>query len=794
MYKRTTLFLALFIVGTAFMGFLGPVKDGKAARTWIVDQNGNGDFTSIQTAINFASSGDTIYVWDGTYNENIRINKRLSVIGNGTTRTIIDGGGSGDVVDITADGVKFSGFTVRNSGSSWGDAGIEISGSNCEVYFNNITGNTFGIHFTGEGGIIANNIIINNSRYGLYSSYGSELYIQYNIFISDNVSISLISSDFFLVMGNIIRNSRIGIHSYYSSGTRYYNDYISSNSVYNILISGYYPTFVNCTVINSSTAIVLQNNAWVTFLNTTYTGSPLLSDAYSVFTVKWYLHLNVKDTSGLPVSNGVVEVKDSAGTEVYRGSTDINGRLKWIQVTEFTQKRSGIIRKTPHSIVVYKEGYYNTYTEEKMDTTKEVPITMEPMKPRIDVDLLTGLQYNSRGAEYSILASVTKCGEPLQHTTDTSLLITIYDEGLNKVVDKALMDVLDSSAGLYKYTNTTTKTGVFYVIVNANISGRVIVGTTTFEVVEWIDVITNINRTVSSINDTVNDIQERAVDIQSTLDALQDNMLEALSDLENISDKEDSVLEKLAEVNASLYSEIQNLLATVTVQMNSLNSSLSSQLLDLLNNITSDHNALRDWLMLVLTELSKELNTTNQTLHAELDSMSEMMSNFYEELRLDLLTLMNMLRESEDNLTKEINELNDTINHLNELTLSELRERLDDLSESLSSHNTEIGQKLYETKMYIASFENRSSSKLDEINTTLLKLSELNTILANLEDLNNSLNKSKRELSSSIDTAGRETKSKLNMQMVVLIVILILLVVLVVQSFMGRSSRNQYGE
>ena len=52
----------------------------RAAKTYIVDISGGGDFTSIQEAIDNASSGDTIYVWEGEYFENIVVNKSISLI------------------------------------------------------------------------------------------------------------------------------------------------------------------------------------------------------------------------------------------------------------------------------------------------------------------------------------------------------------------------------------------------------------------------------------------------------------------------------------------------------------------------------------------------------------------------------------------------------------------------------------------------------------------------------------------------------------------------------------------
>jgi nitrous oxidase accessory protein NosD len=76
---------------------------------------------SIQNAINEASSGDTIFVHEGTYYEAVLINKPLNVTGAGSSTTFINGTGvtlsSAGLVKITANynEVKFSGFTVSNA-------------------------------------------------------------------------------------------------------------------------------------------------------------------------------------------------------------------------------------------------------------------------------------------------------------------------------------------------------------------------------------------------------------------------------------------------------------------------------------------------------------------------------------------------------------------------------------------------------------------------------------------------------------------------------------------------------
>jgi parallel beta-helix repeat protein len=117
----------------------------------IVDDDGGtwADYDNIQDAINASTSGDTILVYEGVYNETIEVNESISIIGNGSSDTTIFGREKGNVVNVTANGVRISGFNITNASGSFG-FGIEVMADRC-----NIDNNTFfwcfGVFLNGSG-------------------------------------------------------------------------------------------------------------------------------------------------------------------------------------------------------------------------------------------------------------------------------------------------------------------------------------------------------------------------------------------------------------------------------------------------------------------------------------------------------------------------------------------------------------------------------------------------------------------------------------------------------------------
>ena len=135
--------------------------------TLYVGGSGPDNYTKIQVAINNASDGDTIFVFNGTYYENIVVNKTLNLTGENKNITIIDGNTTRNVVNISANKVSISGFTIQHSGiESEIYAGISINSSNNTIYNNVIKNNNMGMflwHFSHDN-VISNNFVTNDLK------------------------------------------------------------------------------------------------------------------------------------------------------------------------------------------------------------------------------------------------------------------------------------------------------------------------------------------------------------------------------------------------------------------------------------------------------------------------------------------------------------------------------------------------------------------------------------------------------------------------------------------------------
>jgi len=235
--RNVGLFFLLFSALLLLLVLLG--EGTKGERTWVVDDD-EGDFETIQDAVNASEDGDTIRVWEGVYEENVVVDKTLSLVGNGSVNTTIDGGGVGDVMRITADWCNVSGFQMTGSEDQSPHAGINVESAYNHIFENNCSYNYYGIYLYrwSEHNTLANNTCSSNSREGisLYSSEGNTL--ENNICSNNHDSIYLsVSDDNTLTNNTCSSNTWEGIYLSNSNNNTFTSNTCSDNK-YGIYLDG----------------------------------------------------------------------------------------------------------------------------------------------------------------------------------------------------------------------------------------------------------------------------------------------------------------------------------------------------------------------------------------------------------------------------------------------------------------------------------------------------------------------------------------------------------------------------
>jgi parallel beta-helix repeat protein len=257
-----TLIFSLCFVGAA------------SAKTWYVDDDGGSDFTTIQDTITEASDSDTIIVRDGTYTENIAVNKRLTIKSeNGTVDCIIRAANPNeDVFVVTADHANISGFSIKGALNDC--CGILIYNVNsCNLSNNVVSGNYQGIGlWASNENIIANNTAKENGNNGIYLMGSNNNRITDNDASNNDYNgIDLSSSNNNEIRNNVANSNSHGIEIRTSSDNNTITNNIASNNThYGIrLSSSSSNTLTDNTASNNSYGIYTYSSSDNTLVNNT---------------------------------------------------------------------------------------------------------------------------------------------------------------------------------------------------------------------------------------------------------------------------------------------------------------------------------------------------------------------------------------------------------------------------------------------------------------------------------------------------------------------------------------------
>lgn len=121
----------------------GPMGAHAAGSTCVVTPQRTGPYPTIESALNTPSCA-TIRLVHGTYDENVRINRDVTILGLGPNLTTVNGGGVDTVFTIDSGTVTLSGLTITN-GSAYVGGGIYNETGTVTISNSTISGNTAGL-------------------------------------------------------------------------------------------------------------------------------------------------------------------------------------------------------------------------------------------------------------------------------------------------------------------------------------------------------------------------------------------------------------------------------------------------------------------------------------------------------------------------------------------------------------------------------------------------------------------------------------------------------------------------
>ena len=202
------------------------VQTTSTGTTLYVGGSGPSNYSSIKSAIENASDGDTVFVYDDSspYYEAVGISKSLRLIGENKYSTVIDSSGNENVITIhNKQNVEISQFTIQNGVPE----GISIYESSNIIISDNIfktNGNAISCF---EGGYITitKNIISNNRANGIFfQSVDGKNFVNGNsISNNDKFALTIRHTEIKITNNNIINNGPLSpiIETYFISGLQY---------------------------------------------------------------------------------------------------------------------------------------------------------------------------------------------------------------------------------------------------------------------------------------------------------------------------------------------------------------------------------------------------------------------------------------------------------------------------------------------------------------------------------------------------------------------------------------------
>lgn len=398
-------------------------------------------------------------------------------------------------------------YTVINSNAQDG-INFDTSDNNV-IYENNITSNQArGIYISSsswnriEGGNVKSN---GNTGIRLYQStnnnitgVNSSLNTNYGIYFesssnSNRIENSIVSKNtlngiYIDASGNNLvtrvesySNTFNGIAVTYTSNNNFTRCYIHSNGDDGVYLSNAYDNFVIDTVITDSVGydIYATDSAYSNnyFINSTFDKNDVSVNSNTRVWVKWYLLVQVKDTTENPLQEANVSIKDKYDKLWFSGQTNSSGYVQRLILNEYNQTSAGKSFYTNYTVSANKSGYSPNQTFENLTANSFLVLYLQPIgPPTVQVKTYTRALVESGvfkpGGMVRVRASVTS-SEGRDYLANATIVIKDH-EGVTRVDNENMLNVSEITNGyVYEYNYTLPKdaSGLWLINVTATDEG-----------------------------------------------------------------------------------------------------------------------------------------------------------------------------------------------------------------------------------------------------------------------------------------------------------------------------------
>lgn len=220
----------------AVLALVFSLQQTAGAETFHVRADAGGE--ALRTAIAAACDGDTLLLSSGTYPGPVKIDRSIVVASHGDA--VIDGGGKGTVIEVTAPNVTLSRLRISNSGTSLTreDAGVAGGAPRLSVEDCRIENVLFGVYLRqAPHAVLRNNVIagyksLDVPRRGdlVRAWYSRGMHMESNTLESGR-DVIVWFSDSSTVADNTVSGARYGVHFMYDNDCVASGNTLTDNAV-----------------------------------------------------------------------------------------------------------------------------------------------------------------------------------------------------------------------------------------------------------------------------------------------------------------------------------------------------------------------------------------------------------------------------------------------------------------------------------------------------------------------------------------------------------------------------------